>query len=721
MMKTPFVEQMLQTECGVCCISMVAGKYKVHKTLRELRNMAGIGRDGVTMYTMRSMATRLGFEAKVFRAELHQLVGLQLPVIVHWEENHYVVVDKIGKNSVKIIDPAVGRCTMSFEQFQKSYNSVVLEMIPTEQVVPQKKASVWGKFLNYLMEIPKNVALVLVMAIIYQLGTLGMPILVQYLIDNIITANKVQLLSVFMLSVILLTIVQGSVQFFRGKFIIVLNNMLDKRMMQHFFSHILQLPYQFFQLRSFGDLLFRSSSLRVIREMLSSRLVLGLLDISAITFITIYMLNKSLILTLTVIGLSLLNLLVLILTKRRLKEVNQNEIQKTSQLQSYQTEFLYGIFGIKTAGIEKETYSRWSSFLDQLIHAYRNKEGFMNLIASISGTLQMISPLLVLWIGATQVFNKQLSLGELIAFYSLSNNFFGMSSSIVQTINAFLLTGAYLERVQDVLDEPLEHTDDDKEIIEDFQGNILLQNVSFRYSEHSELVVKDINLDISSGQKIAIVGQSGAGKSTLAKLILGLYMPSEGSILFDRKDIRELNLSALRKQIGVVPQDASLFNRSIKDNIAVYNENVSMENIEDVTKMSEIYEDIVRMPMGFNTMISELGMNISGGQRQRIALARALLNKPSLMLLDEATSSLDHQNEKRIDLFLRKLQCTRIVIAHKLTTIMDSDLIIVMEDGGIVARGTHQELLKTSEFYKEFYDKFQESAYLPFEERGSAI
>lgn len=715
------MEQMLQTECGVCCISMVAGKYNVHKTLRELRNMAGIGRDGVTMYTMRNMAVRLGFEAKVFRAELHQLVKLQLPVIVHWEENHYVVVDKISKNNVTIIDPAVGRRTISHEQFQRSYNSVVLEMTPTEQVIPQKKVSVWGKFLKYLMEVPKKVALVIVMAIIYQLGTLGMPILVQYLIDNIITANKVQLLSVFMVSVILLTIVQGIVQFVRGKFIIVLNNVLDKRMMQHFFSHILRLPYQFFQLRSFGDLLFRASSLRVIREMLSSRIVLGLLDFSAITFITIYMLNKSLILTFLVVGLSLLNVLVLILTKRRLKEVNQDEILKTSQLQSYQTEFLYGIFGIKTAGIEKETYNRWSSFLDQLIHAYKNKEGFMNLIASISGTLQMMSPLLVLWIGAMLVFNNQLSLGELIAFYSLSNNFFTMSGSIVQTVNAFLLTGAYLERVQDVLDEPLEHTDDDKEIIVDFKGNIVLENVSFRYSEHSELVVRDINLDIASGQKIAIVGQSGAGKSTLAKLILGLYMPSEGAISFDGKDIRDLNLSALRKQIGVVPQDASLFNRSIKDNISLYNEDVSLEEIHEVTKMAEIYEDIVRMPMGFNTMVSELGMNISGGQRQRIALARALLNKPSVILLDEATSSLDHQNEKRIDQFLRMLKCTRIVIAHKLTTIMDSDLIIVMENGGIVARGTHHELLETSGFYGEFYAKFQENAYSPFEERGSAI
>lgn len=700
---------------------MVAGKYNVHKTLRELRDMAGIGRDGITMYTMRNMAVRLGFEAKVFRVEMSQLVKLQLPVIVHWEENHYVVVDKISKNTVRIIDPAIGRRTISHEQFQKSFNSIVLEMLPTEAVVPQKKGSVWGKFIKYLLEIPKKVALVIVMAVIYQLGTLGMPILVQYLIDNIITANNFQLLSVFMLGVILLTIVQGGVQLFRGKFIIVLNNVLDRRMMQHFFSHILRLPYQFFQLRSFGDLLFRASSLRVIREMLSSRIVLGMLDFSAITFITIYMLNKSPLLTVLVVGLSLLNVLVLILTKRRLKEVNQDEILKTSQLQSYQTEFLYGIFGIKTAGIEKETYNRWASFLDQLINAYKNKEGFVNIISSISGTLQMMSPLVVLWIGAMQLFDNQLSLGELIAFYSLSNNFFSMSGSIVQTVNALLLTGAYLERVQDVLEEPLEHTDDDKEVIVEFKGNIRLEKVSFRYSQHSELVVNDINLDITSGQKIAIVGKSGAGKSTLAKLILGLYMPSDGTISFDGKDIRELNLSALRKQIGVVPQDASLFNRSIKDNISLYNEEVTMEEIENVTRMAEIYEDIVRMPMGFNTMVSELGMNISGGQRQRIALARALLNKPSVILLDEATSSLDHQNEKRIDHFLRKLKCTRIVIAHKLTTIMDSDLIIVMEDGRTVARGTHYELLETSQFYGEFYAKFQENTYSLTDERGITI
>ncbi|WP_426984634.1 peptidase domain-containing ABC transporter [Brevibacillus borstelensis] len=705
--KTPFIEQMQQTECGLCCMAMVAGRYGSHHTLHELRDLSGCGRDGMTLFHMRQLSENLGFDAKVYRAGAAELPHVRLPAIAFWSDNHYVVIDQIKDRHVNIIDPAIGRKKLSIEAFLENYSGIVLEMIPTERIRPKKKPPVWRHFLFHLKESPSLLATVLLFAMIFQLVSLGIPMLVQYLIDDILAQNQQALLQTFMTGVLVLMLVQGTVQLIRGQFIIKLNNFLDKRLMRTFFSHILKVPYQFFQLRSFGDLLFRATSLRIVRDMMSSQLVLGVLDFGALLFISFYMFYKSPPLAGLVILLALLNVGITALSRGKLREKNQDEIAKTSQIQSYQTEFLYGIFGIKTAGIEKETYQKWDHYLGELIGAYRRKEGFLNIVNSLTGTMQIISPMLILWIGAMLVFEGNLSVGELVAFHALSTQFFNTSSSIVQTVNSVSLTTSYLHRIQDILQSPIEETPGNKDN-SPIKGEIRLERVSFRYSPHSEEVIKDVSLHIKPGEKIAIVGQSGSGKSTLAKLILGLYMPTKGSVFYDGVNIKNKDLSALRKQIGVVPQDVTLFNRSIKDNISLYSEDVDIERIHEVAKMAQIYDDIQNMPMGFNTMISEMGMNISGGQRQRIALARALLNRPAVMLLDEATSSLDHQNEKKIDAFLRELKCTRIVIAHKLTSIMDADKIIVLEDGMVLNVGTHETLLNESKFYGDFYRKFLE-------------
>lgn len=271
-------------------------------------------------------------------------------------------------------------------------------------------------------------------------------------------------------------------------------------------------------------------------------------------------------------------------------------------------------------------------------------------------------------------------------------------------VQAFILTTSYLKRVEDVLEAPAEKWSMEEDMdSEPIRGNIRLENVSFSYSKYSERVVDNLSMTITEGQKVALVGQSGSGKTTIANLIIGIFKPVAGTIYYDDRDLEDIDLQQLRRRIGTVPQDVTLFNRSIYENITLHYPDATPEEVVEAAKVAQIHDEIMAMPMQYNTMVSEMGMNLSGGQRQRISLAKALLSKPSILVLDEATSSLDHVNEKKIDDYLSSINCTRIVIAHRLTTVMNSDMICVVNKGKIMEYGTHKDLLHTGGFYSHFY------------------
>jgi ABC-type bacteriocin/lantibiotic exporter with double-glycine peptidase domain len=332
----------------------------------------------------------------------------------------------------------------------------------------------------------------------------------------------------------------------------------------------------------------------------------------------------------------------------------------------------------------------------------RKRSYFQNIHDTVTSLIKVIVPLLILMVGVNQFINKRLSLGEVIAFYSMSNIFFGTTVSIFQAWNNFLLAAQYLERVQDITNTEPEKVPE-KPIKLDITGEIRMENVSFSYTQHSQEVLQNINLDIKSGQKIAIVGPSGSGKSTLSKILIGLYMPTKGKVFYDDINLDMLDKPYLRKQMGVVPQDISLLNKTIFDNIKMNKENIDFEDIKRATQIANIYEEIESMPMKYYTLISDMGANLSGGQRQRIALARAIINNPKIILLDEATSSLDAINESKVSDYFKSNGCTRVVISHRLSTIIDSDMIYVMNDGKIIEQGNHDALIEKKGFYYTLY------------------
>ena len=395
--------------------------------------------------------------------------------------------------------------------------------------------------------------------------------------------------------------------------------------------------------------------------------------------------------------------------KTKISEVNQDDMMKNTMLQTVQVETIYSMFAIKTAGMEEETKKNWKKAYDRCLDSYKRKNRVINVYTSVLAFVQNIAPVFLLGVGIYSTMMGKMTLGESMAIYSLAGSFFSTGIALYNFWNDFVVAGAYMERLHDIIDSEEERIPE-KPIAINVSGNLDLDNVSFAYTKTSKPVLSDINLHVHKGEKIAIVGASGSGKSTLAKLILGLYDPTGGDILYDGVSINRINKSELRKQIGVVPQDMTLFNESIFDNIRMNREELGLDEVKEASEIAQIRGEIEDMPMKYYTMITDMGMNLSGGQRQRIALARAIVHKNDLIVLDEATSALDYENERRISNYLGEKDCTRIVIAHRLSTIIDADKIVVLDKGRIQEVGKHEELIKRDGTYAKLYYADKKSA-----------
>jgi ABC-type bacteriocin/lantibiotic exporter with double-glycine peptidase domain len=713
--KVPYVAQLIQTECGLCCITMILRYYGNYQTLNDLREYMEIGRDGLRLRHMGEMLEHLGFKAKAYKTTIQGLRQLPTPSILHWENNHYVVLEELSDKHMIVVDPAYGRRKIPLNEAEELYSGYVLSATPTEEFKPKKKKrNVWFDYTYLIFENKKKFLLISALTLSLYLMTLAMPVFIQFTIDRITNdalnirsaANIVGIGSADRyLTLLLLSLACAffaSITFFSGKKQIDYQIIIDRSMSQKVIGHLLKLPYKFFDVRSYGDLVFRLSSLHIIRDIYSQRLINFFIDCGAILIILGYMVSKSLFLAAITFVIFIISGTAMVFARKFILEANQYEIVENSKMQSLQIEILYSILGIKIAGMEKEIYAKWEEQYDNVMQKNRKRSYFQNIHDTVTSLIKVIVPLLILMVGVNQFINKRLSLGEVIAFYSMSNIFFGTTVSIFQAWNNFLLAAQYLERVQDITNTEPEKVPE-KPIKLDITGEIRMENVSFSYTQHSQEVLQNINLNIKSGQKIAIVGPSGSGKSTLSKILIGLYMPTKGKVFYDDINLDMLDKPYLRKQMGVVPQDISLLNKTIFDNIKMNKENINFEDIKRATQIANIYEEIESMPMKYYTLISDMGANLSGGQRQRIALARAIINNPKIILLDEATSSLDAINESKVSDYFKNNGCTRIVISHRLSTIIDSDMIYVMNDGKIIEQGNHDALIEKKGFYYTLY------------------
>jgi ATP-binding cassette subfamily B protein len=481
--------------------------------------------------------------------------------------------------------------------------------------------------------------------------------------------------------------------------LVTLQAKLDVELMAGFVEHTLKLPYRWFQERSTGDLLQRLSSNAEIRTVLSNQTLSALLDGTLVIFYAILLLALSPLFGAVAIVLGAIQVGLLIATMRRMTSLVTRELEAVGASQGVLVEALSGIEALKAAGVEDRIHTHWSSVFADQIRATIDRGRLSAVIASLTSTVQRFAPLILLWIGAVAVLDGSMSLGYMLALVSLAQLFLSPLATLVAAGMQIQQVGGHLERIAGVL-----RVDPEQELLDvspapRLQGHVQLDHVSFRYDDSSPWAVSDVDLDFEPGQKIAIVGQTGSGKSTLAKLVLGLYEPTEGEIRFDGIPLSELDHRTVRAQCGVVMQEPRLFAGTMRQNISHHDPSMPMAAIVRAAELAELHDDIASMPMGYETLVAEGGSALSGGQRQRLAIARALARSPVLLVLDEATSDLDTVTERKVADHLRDQGSTALVIAHRLSTVQDADLIVVLDSGRIVQRGTHDELLTEDGVY----------------------
>ncbi|HEY0170307.1 MAG TPA: peptidase domain-containing ABC transporter, partial [Pyrinomonadaceae bacterium] len=474
---------------------------------------------------------------------------------------------------------------------------------------------------------------------------------------------------------------------------------LDSHLMLNFFEHLLSLPYSFFQQRSGGDVLMRLSSIGYIREVLTNNTLSILLDGSFALVYLVILLAVSPLFCLLAVVLGATQILITLGTRGRVARVMERELSARAAEQGYLVEAVSGIPMLKASGTEDRAFDRWADLFFRQLNVSLERGRLSALLDTTMGSLRVFSPLLLLWVGAGLVLGGGLSLGSMLALCALASSFLSPITSLVMNGQQLMLVGAHLERIADVLDAEPEQKGSASGVSLRLNGRIEVRNLSFQYDRHAPLVLRDVSFAVEPGQKVAVVGATGSGKSTLTMLLLGLYRPTGGEILYDGVPLEKFNYRALRSQIGVVLQEPFLFSGSIRQNVLMNDPSATLARAGEVIELAGLGEDVRSMAMGFETPVAERGGSLSGGQRQRLAIARALLNAPPVLILDEATSHLDVVTEAAVDRNLSGLACTRVVVAHRLSTVRNADQIIVLDEGAVAERGTHDELMSAEGLY----------------------
>ena len=711
--RVPVIRQMSAVECGAACLSMILSYYGRPTRISDCREQLGIGRDGVTAETIARAARANGLRVKGYSLQPADFKLVPLPAIVHWEFNHFIVVERWSPERVDVVDPAAGRRQLTAAEFDAGFTGVVLVFEPGVHFERSRSTAhpLWRRYLlKYVLQAPGLLLQIIAASLLLQVLGLALPLFTKVLVDFVLPFGVDNILMLFGLGMVFFVLGQMVTSYVRAFTLIYLQARLDARMMLDFFEHLLALPFSFFQQRSSGDLLMRLSSNAVIREMLTSQTLSVLLDGSLVVVYLIIIVAQAPVFGLIVFAIALLQVALLIATTGRVHRLNQRDLMAQAQSQSYLVEALGRMETLKASGAEDRAFDHWSNLFQNQLNISVQRSRLSALIDTGMTTLRAFSPILLLWVGAYRVMNGTMTLGTMLALNALAAAFLAPLSTLVSNGQRLQLVGSYLDRIGDVLESEPEQNEETVLDAPALSGRIELREVSFRYYPNAPPVLKNISVSIEPGQKVAIVGRTGSGKSTLAKLLLGLYPPSSGEILYDGISLQELNYRTLRSQFGVVLQESLLFSGSIRENISFNDPALEFEQIIEAARIAAIHDDIQEMPMGYETLVAEGGAGLAGGQCQRLALARALAHKPILLLLDEATSHLDVRTERQVDENLSQLECTRIVIAHRLSTVCNADLILVLDKGKIVEQGSHELLLSLGGHYSELVQTQIETA-----------
>lgn len=657
--------------------------YHGHKIdLQTLRSRYSVSLTGTNLQQLMAIGEALGLAGRALKLDLDDIYKLARPCILHWDMNHFVVLKKVGRNSITILDPARGERKVSMSEVGKSFTGIALELTPTSDFKKQderirlKLSSFWTRVTGLIPSLTK----LFILSLLLQIFMLAAPYYTQTVVDEVIVSYDKPLLIVLALGFGLLVLMRVVTNALRGWVVLHMGAVMSVQMGVNLFRHLIHLPLSYFEKRHMGDVVSRFGSLNQVRELFTNNLVESIIDGLMAIVVLVVMFMYSPALAFVVIGVTTLYALSRALLYQPLQNRNEAAIMAQAKEQSNFMETVRGMQSIKLFGHQTQRLNLWQNrYADTINETYRLGQWQVS-YQTINQLLFGIENVVVIYLAAVFVMEGDLTVGMLFAFLAYKGQFTERMAGLIDRMVEVKMVRLHLDRLSDIA---LTEKEDEGAgaYPREIEGTVKLDKVSFRYAMNDPLLFDGLELTINKGESVAIIGPSGNGKTTLMKLMLGLLPPSSGKVEVDGVDITHIGLRNYRQQIGAVMQDDQLMSGSIAENISFFDTRLDMERVARCAQMAGIHDDISIMQMGYNALIGDMGNTLSGGQKQRVLLARALYRQPKILFMDEATSHLDVQLERHVNQAIKQLNMTRIIIAHRPETIINADRIIRLHGG----------------------------------------
>ncbi|PRQ02529.1 Lactococcin-G-processing and transport ATP-binding protein LagD [Enhygromyxa salina] len=697
------VRQLSASECGVASLSMAIGYHGLFLPLAQVRRLVGDVYDGVTLAHLARTASDLGLIACGYQAEVEDLAEFAPGTILHWQLNHFVVLGRVARGRYEIYDPARGVRWCEADEVSRAFTGIALTLEAGETFEPRlERERPLRRHFGRVLSQKRRLGTAVVSSLFIQAIAFCVPISMAIAVEDLIPWRDTGGLSVLAAALVLASFGRFWAMLVRGRTLKLVDVALESSMRATFLHHLLHLPYRVFLTRSQGDLLQRINAHREVRDALSSVALATVLDASTAAAFLLALLLLHPKLALAALGLATLQALVTAWSWKRRERLTETYLEADAVCQTRQVEALATVYSTKAMGREQAMLQRWSSAFVEQLQADRARGNFEALLDAIRPSIGMLTPACILGFAGTSVAQGDMSLGALFAASALMPGFMAPVGQLVGAVQSLADARSVAARINDVLEEPSELPAELSEAgatpARRVRGGIRFEQVSFGFRPEQP-IVDGFDLEILPGQTVALVGSTGSGKSTIINLLLGLLHPSQGRVLFDGVDLTSFHPQQLRRQFGVVPQRVQLIQGSFRSNILFGADDEAGDRVEWAAEIACLADRIASEPAGFEAEVAEGGSSLSGGEAQRLAIARAVVTRPRVLVMDEATSALDTATEAKVYESLRQLDCSQVVVAHRLSTIRRADLIVVMDRGRCVERGTHAELIAKGGHY----------------------
>lgn len=704
--KVPTVLQMEAVECGAASLAMILAFFGKYIPLEELRAACGVSRDGSKASNILKAARKYDLEAKGYRKEPESLKEMPMPLVVHWNFSHFLVLEGFHKGKVFLNDPGSGRRVVTEEEFSQSFTGVAMTFAPSSQFQKdRKKPSLISSLTKRLKGSETALVYIILVGLALVIPGLVIPVFSRIFVDDILLGGRDSWLTPLLLGMGITAALRGTLTWLQQYYLLRLETKIALTTSGQFLWHILRLPTEFFSQRFAGDITSRMQSNDKVAKLLSGQLATTALNLVMIIFYFALMLQYNVILALVGLIIALINGLYLKFVSNRRVDQNRKLLKDRGKLVGSGMAGLQIIETLKATGSESDFFAKWSGYQAKALNSEQELGVSSQFLTAFPTFLTGINNTIVLALGGFLIMEGQMTIGMLVAFQSLMASFMSPVTGIVGLGYELQEVEGEMNRLDDVLKYPIDQ-EAEGELGETnpytgqkLEGYIELSQITFGYSSLEPPLIEDFSLSLRPGSRVALVGGSGSGKSTVAKIIAGIYRPWSGNILFDGQPRTSFQRATINNSLAMVDQEISMFQGTVRDNITLWDETISEMEVVRAAKGACLHDDITARSGGYNQPVEENGKNFSGGQRQRLEIARALAQNPTIMIMDEATSALDPVTERTIDENIRRRGCTCIIVAHRLSTIRDCDEIIVLEKGKIVERGTHEELKNRSGIY----------------------